>query len=185
MKTKYSTLLSTTKLALCGILLSAPYAMAAGNESLNGSDEKFIKNCAVHDMEEMKLAELAVQKANHPDVKAYAERIVRDHTTSGASLAALASIKGVELSGDTESGPTRTYRSLEKTPLTKFDKKFIDRMVRSHKDHVSNHEKASKHAEDDDVKAYANERLTTLRLHLEHATNLSVLESELSALVQQ
>lgn len=42
MRTKFNTLLSNTTFALCGMLLSVPYAMANERNALNRADEKFI-----------------------------------------------------------------------------------------------------------------------------------------------
>lgn len=178
MKSKFNTLMSNTTLALCGMLLSAPYAMANERNTLNRADEKFIKNAASHDMEEVKLAQLGVQKALHPDVKAYAEMIVTDHTRSGANLARLATAKRVDLSDEIETDPSRTYRNLEKTDREDFDRKFLDQMVGDHKKQVGNYEDAAEDAKDAQVKAFAMERLPMLRAHHEKANELRTREIE-------
>lgn len=173
MNTKVNNLLTTTTLTLCGMLLSAPFAMAAENETMHRADENFIKESAAHNMAEVKLAELGAKNAVNPEVKAYAERVVTDHTAFHKSLTNLAKTKGIELSEDKKSDPSMMYRSLEKSKGTDFDGKFLDQMVSSHKKDVSNYEKASKDTKDSEVKAFADKRLPTLRAHLEKATELS------------
>jgi len=177
MKAKSITLLSTTTLALCGMLLTAPYAMAAEKDTLNASDVSFIKHAASDDAAEVKLAELGAKKADRPDVKAFAAMLVTDHTKSNEELAKLAATKGVALSGVIEPSKAKVFQKLEKSSGTEFDKKFLAEMVSDHKMCVSNFEKASKEAKDTDVKAFANGLLPKLKAHLEKAKELSLVET--------
>ncbi len=177
MKTKSITLLSTTTLALCGILLTVPHAMATEKDTLNASDVSFIKHAASDDVAEVQLAGLGAKKADRADVKAFAEVLVTDHTRSNDELAKLATTKGVELSGVIEPSKAKVFQKLEKSSGTEFDKKFLAEMVSDHKMCVSNFEKASKEAKDTDVKAFANGLLPKLKAHLEKAKELSLVES--------
>ncbi|MCC5845749.1 MAG: DUF4142 domain-containing protein [Verrucomicrobia bacterium] len=129
-------------------------------------------------MEDVNLAQLGVQKAVHPDVKAYAEMIVTDHTASRANLMILASTRGLDLSDDMEYEPTRTHRNLEKTDREDFDRKFLDRMVDDHKKQIGDYEDAAEDAKDAQVKAFAAERLPMLRAHHEKAEALRTQEIE-------
>lgn len=173
MKTKSIPFLSTTTLALCGMLLAFPSAIAAEKDTLNASDVKFIKHSAADNLAEVKLAELAAEKADKPDVKAYAAMLVTDHTKAGQELAKLAATKGVELSSVIGPSQTKTVQKLEKSSGADFDSEFLAEMVSDHKMCVSNFEQASKDATDTDVKAFANVMLPTLKAHLEKAKELS------------
>jgi len=177
MKAKSITLLSTTTLALCGMLLTVPYAMAAEKDILNASDGSFIKHAAADDLAEVKLAELGVKKAGRPDVKAYAAMLVTDHTKANEKLSELAAAKGVELSGVIEPAQAETFQKLDKSSGTEFDSKFLAEVVSDHKMCVSNFEKASKEAKDAEVKAFANGMLPTLKAHLEKARELSLVKT--------
>ena len=177
MKTKSITLLSITTLALYGMLLTVPHAMAAEKDTLNASDVSFIKHAASDDAAEVKLAELGAKKADRADVKAFAEMLVTDHTKSNEELAKLATTKGVELSGVIEPAKAKVFQKLEKSSGTEFDKKFLAEMVSDHKMCVSNFEKASKEAKDTDVKEFANGLLPKLKAHLEKAKELSLEET--------
>jgi putative membrane protein len=177
MKTKAINLLSTRTLALCGMLLTAPYIMASEKDTLNAFDVKFIKHAAADGMAEAKLADLGTKKADRPEVKAYATMLVTVHTKANEDLAKLASTKGVELSDVVDPARAKVFQKLEKFSGTEFDSKFLAEMVSDHKKCVSNFEKASEQATDTDVKAFANEMLPTLKAHLEKAKELSNTEN--------
>ena len=98
MKTKSFNLLSTTTLALCSLLLLTPNGKAADKDTLDTADVKFVKHEAAAGMAVVKIGELGVTKAQRPEVKAFAEMIVTDHTKANEELKALAATKGVELS---------------------------------------------------------------------------------------
>jgi putative membrane protein len=167
--------MSITTLALGGMLLTVPNAMAAEKDTLNTSEVSFIKHAASDDAAEVKLAELGAKKADRPDVKAFAEMLVTDHTQSNVELAKLAATKGVELSGVIEPSKAKVFQKLEQSSGTEFEKKFLAEMVSDHKMCVSNFEKASKESKDTDVKAFANALLPKLKAHLEKAKELSVV----------
>ena len=172
MKTRSIKLVSSTTLALCGILLHAPSAMATEKDTLNATDVSFIKHAAADDMAEVKLGELGAKKAERPEVKTYAAMIVTDHTKSNADLAKLAAAKGVELSAVIEPDKATVFQKLEQSSGAEFDSKFLAEMVSDHKMCVSNFEKASNEATDSDVKAFASGLLPTLKAHLEKANEL-------------
>lgn len=173
MKTPSFNLFSTTTLAMCGILMFTPHAMAAEKDTLNAADVKFVKHEAAAGMAGVKLAELGVKKAGRPDVKAFAEMIVTDHTKANEEMTKLAATKGVDLSAVIESDHADTFQKLEKYSGADFDKEFLAVLVSNHKKCVSSFEDASKDAKDSAVKAFADKMLPTLKAHLEKAKELS------------
>lgn len=173
-RTKSITLLSTATIALCGMLLPAPQAMAAERDTLNAADVSFIKHSAADGMAEVKLAALGVKNAVKPAVKAYAAMIVEDHTKANVNLAKLAATKGVELSHEMEPAQTKTFQTLEKSSDADFDNNFLAKMVSDHEMCVSKFERASKEARDAEVKEFADEMLPTLKAHLKKAKALSL-----------
>jgi putative membrane protein len=169
--------LSSTSLALCGILLSAPRGMAAEKDSLNASDVRFIRRAAADEMAEMKLADLAVKKAAAPNVKVYAGMIISDHAEGNKELSKLATAKGVQLSDAIDPKKAATFQRLEQASGAEFDRQFLAEMLKSHKSDVSNYEEASTSARDVDVRAFAGERLPVLRTHLQKSRELSPPET--------
>ena len=63
-------------------------------------DEEFMKEAAQGGMAEVKLGELAATKAQNPDVKAFAKKMVADHGKANAELKTLAGKKTFTLPTD-------------------------------------------------------------------------------------
>ena len=173
MKTNKRNLLATATLALCGIFAGTHASFAAEKDTLNMTDVNFIKKEAAAGKATVKLAELAVTKAQSADVKAFAEKLVTDHTAANEELAKLAKQKGVEVSTVIDPDHAETYQKLEKQSGADFDKEFLSTVVSGHKKCVDSFEEEVKEAKDADVKAWSEKILVTLRTHLDKAKELS------------
>src|SRR5262245_8809767 len=64
---------------------------------LSKSDYKFACEAASGGAMEVELGKIASEKATHPDVKKFGERMVTDHTKAGEKLKQIASSKGAML----------------------------------------------------------------------------------------
>ena len=65
--------------------------------ALSSDDRKFIMEAAHGGMMEVKLGQLAVDKATNADVKQFGQRMVDDHSKANSELMELASQKGITL----------------------------------------------------------------------------------------
>lgn len=164
---------SAITLALCAALTFAFNGMSANHDSLGAADAKFVKQEAAAGMAVVKMAGLGAQKAVSADVKAFAERIIADHTKANEELTKLAATKGVELSSVIDPKHAETYQKLEKTDSANFDKEFLAEMTSGHKKCVGNFEEAAKDAKDSDLKMWAQKMLPALKSHLEQAKELA------------
>ena len=173
MKTKSTSLFSSSTLSLCDALLFTTHSNAAPKEMLDAADVKFVKTESAAGSAELKLAGLGVQKAGRADVKAYAEMLVTDHTQAHKELSALATTKGVEVSAVISPKHAEEFQKLEKASKADFDKEFLADMISDHKKCVSKFEEAAKDAKDSDVKMWAEKMLPTLKAHLAKATELA------------
>ena len=173
-KTKRFILVSTAALSFCGALMLNNIATAEGKQSaLTASEEKFVKLAAASGMAEVKIASLAEVKALNPDVKAFAEMIVKDHTAVNTELKDLAASKKVELSTVIAPSQATTYQKLEKVSGGEFDKAFIADMTASHMKGIALYEKASKESKDKELKSLVDKTIPALKAHLEKAKALN------------
>src|SRR5690242_9906613 len=86
----------TKKSALALALLAAP-ALAFCADALSHSDSSFLKDAAEVGLYEVQGSKIALQKSTDPQVKAFAQQMIDDHTKASQDLEALASQKGVKL----------------------------------------------------------------------------------------
>jgi len=145
---------------------------AADKGTMDSTDTKFIKKTSDSGMAEVKLATLATQKAERADVKQFANTLVSDHNKANSELASLAKKKGVEVSAMIPAKAADAFKDLENDSGSKFDKAFLDKMEKDHKDSIDDFESAEKNAKDGDLKAWVSKTLPTLRAHLDKIKEL-------------
>src|SRR5690625_287196 len=86
---------------------------------------------------EIKPSEIALQKAEHPDVKAFAERVLSDYKMLEDSIQAIAARQNItpqptNVSEQLESQAASTVQRLEGLSGNDFDRAYIDAMIESH-----------------------------------------------------
>lgn len=164
MKLKLSLLCTATGLALMH------GAMAA---SLSEDDQRFLRKAGESGMLEMQASEIAAQKAQHPEVKRYAEMMIKDHTAVDKELKALAEKKGFQLPVELEGGERKLIEKLREEDGASFDEEYAEEVaVDAHEDAVDLFEDAADDADDPEVKAFAAKHLPALQNHLEMGKQL-------------
>ena len=76
---------------------SSAETAAPANQSLSSDDIQFVKQAAQDGMKEVEHARMVASKATNAQVKAYANRLVKDHTNANNQLKAIAKRKNIEL----------------------------------------------------------------------------------------
>jgi putative membrane protein len=74
--------------------VSRPQPQQAGVDT---AGRKFLNDAALGGMTEVEAGQLALRKAQQSDVKAFAERMVKDHSKANEELKQIAAAKGVTL----------------------------------------------------------------------------------------
>lgn len=147
-------------------------AQQDAKDQLDGDDEDFLENAAQSGAAEKEGSKMAQEKAKNPDVKAFADKMIQDHTKVSEELAALAKSKGY--TPPTE--PSMLMKAKLKTlSLTDdgFDEMYVDHIgVAAHEDAVKLFEEAAKDAKDPEIKAFAEKTLPALQEHLKMAQTL-------------
>jgi putative membrane protein len=136
------------------------------------ADQTFMTKAAGGGIYEVEVSKMAAAKAKSPDVKAYAEMLVKDHTAANGELKQLASSKGVTLPSDM---PADKKAKLDRLSASKdLDRDFVKEVgLNDHKTDIALFEKASKDARDADVKSWFGKTLPTLKEHRTAAEQLS------------
>jgi len=139
----------------------------AGDRVVTGGDLAFMNDAAPGGMAEVELGRLASKQAASKDVKAFAERMIADHSKAGEELKALAQQKKVTLPTDIMPKHKEAMAKLSKLSGAEFDKAYVREMVVDHEKDVTAFEATAKGAVDSDVKAFAGKTLPTLKMHLQ------------------
>jgi putative membrane protein len=95
-------------------------------------DKKFLAMAAQADVNEIKLSELAEQKASNPAVKNFAHRMVVEHKEMSASMKPFADAWGLTPPTDVDSDHQDEWNKLNGLSGADFDKEYMSAMVSDH-----------------------------------------------------
>jgi putative membrane protein len=140
---------------------------------MSKADQKMMNELAQANLAEVKAGEMALQKSQNPEVKAFAQKMVDDHGAALKDLQTLAQAKGVTLPTEMDSKHKRMSTSMEKLSAERFDKTYISQGG------VVDHKKTSKlvrdiqsKAKDSDLKAMAAKLQPTIDEHMKTAQGM-------------
>lgn len=144
-----------------------PAALAADD-----SGSSFIKEAIQGNLAEVSMGKLAQQKATSPAVRDYGQMLVADHGKANEKARAAAKSAGADIPTEPTSKQKTEAKDLGKLTGAKFDKDFMQHMVKDHKKDVAAYEKQASSGTGP-VTEYAKETLPTLKRHLERAQSIA------------
>jgi putative membrane protein len=140
--------------------------------TLSNDDKDFAMKAAQGNMAEVNGGNTAAQKGTSADVKTFGNRMVSDHGKALDELKQLAQTKGIALPSDVNAEQKKEADKLSKLSGAAFDKEYADAMVKDHQEDVAEFDKASKNAQDPDLKAWAAKTLPVIQDHLKMAKEM-------------
>lgn len=152
---------------------SADNAKAMANSKVSEGDREFMEDIAHANLAEISTGKMALEKSQTPEVKQYAQKMIKDHTTAQEELSKIAQSKGVKLPTETDVQHKGIAAALGALSGDAFDKQYIARAGVG--DHERTHalmEKVSKEAKDPELKAYASKTIKVVHQHLTSAQKL-------------
>ncbi|MER2997290.1 DUF4142 domain-containing protein [Pontibacter populi] len=134
---------------------------------------EFMTEAASGGMMEVELGKMAQEKAQHADVKSFAQMMVTDHTKANDELKVLAGTKSIVLPDSMSKDHMDHITELRDKTGADFDNAYMDLMVEDHEEDVKEFEEAVNELQDPEAKAFASKTLTTLRKHHERAKQIN------------
>jgi putative membrane protein len=151
-------------------------AALIGFNTVKGQDKSndttaryFIIQASIGNLQEAAMGRLAAQRAVSPEVKAFASRMVADHTRAEAQLMQLIKARGFQIPSEATDPPIGDMM-LKNRPPKDFDRVYVHMMVPGHRQTVQLFEKYALTGKDPDVRAYAQQTLPILKEHLASIT---------------
>ena len=159
-----------------GTLLRAADADEGTTKEQHGQfskkDYKFAHDAAEANLLEVKLGEMAKQKATNPSVQQFADQMIQDHTKANTELKQLAMQKGATLPDKLSHHQESEFEKMQKLSGKDFDKSYAEHAVKDHKKDVKGFQDAMKDVQDPDLKAYAQKTLPVLEHHFQMAEQM-------------
>jgi putative membrane protein len=141
--------------------------------ALGSADRQFIMEAAHGGLAEVELGRMASTKAQSPQVKQFAQKMIDDHGKANQELKTLAQNKSVTIPTELDAKHKATKDRLEKLSGAEFDRAYMQEMVADHQKTVSDFRKQSQSGQDPDVKAWAAKSLPILEQHYQMAQQTS------------
>jgi len=136
------------------------------------TDEVFVRDAAEGSMAEVKLGQLAEEKAQAPEVKNFGKKMVEDHSKALEEIKQLGSKEGINMPTNISHKDSETYNRLSKLSGPEFDRAYSQEMVKDHQKDIAEFKKGETSAQKPDVKEFAQKTLPTLQSHLELAQHM-------------
>jgi putative membrane protein len=130
---------------------------------------EFLRQAMIGNLTEIKLGQLAEQRAASPQVKQLAQQMVDAHTKANDQIQPLAKQKNAEVPTDLDRNNKRTEERLSKLNGDAFDRAYLDVLVKNHREDVERFTRESKTGKDTEVRDLASKMLPDLQHHLQMA----------------
>ena len=146
---------------------SGPYGSQSGKSNSNretatmpaqvaGSDREFAMKAAMGGKHEVELGRLAADRASNSEVKAFANRMIEDHSRAGDDLMQVNSRLGITESSDEEASFQQVVTRLSSLKGVEFDRAYMSEMVDDHTKDVAEIENYANNGSNPDLKAWAS-----------------------------
>lgn len=138
---------------------------SAQQKSYDTTARYFIIQASVGNLQEIAAGRLAASQAADPQVKAFGQRMIDDHTKAEAQLMQLIKTRGFQIPPEATNPPV-TDPMLQEKHGAEFDKLYVHMMIPDHRQTVNLFSKYALTGKDPDVRAFAQQVLPTLKEHL-------------------
>jgi putative membrane protein len=144
----------------------------AQNKSNDTTARYFIIQASIGNLQEIAMGRIAVQQAVSPEVKAFAQRMIADHSKAETQLMQLVRSRGFQIPREATDPPGEDMM-LKNTPAKDFDRVYVHMMLPGHRETVQLFEKYALTGKDPDVNAFAKQTLPVLKEHLASITAIN------------
>jgi putative membrane protein len=148
-------------------------------QKVDGETKNFVKDARISGTFEVETSKLALDKTQNADLRAFAERMVTDHTKAGEQLDQIATSENISV--DEPSTPSKLDKKheamldkLRGANGNQFDRLYVQMQQNGHADAVKLFSKYAKSGDNAALKTFAQETLPTLQDHKKHIDGMNV-----------
>ena len=129
----------------------------------------FVPKAFEADQAEVRMGQVAQEKASSEQVKMLAQHMIQDHQAHADKVQQLAQQKNIQVSSQLSPECQKKLDTLAALNDASFDKRYVHDMIRDHRKAIALYTEAAANNTDPDVKALAQSTLPTLHEHLQMA----------------
>jgi putative membrane protein len=142
-----------------------PTSAAAGSSRLSATDQDFVNNAAIGGLFEVEAGKIAAKKAANPQVRQFAERMVRDHSEADNKLKRDVSAAGGTVPNELDSQHQQELQQITSQQGPDFDRNYMQMMVKDHDTDAQDFGKAAQTLQDPRLKQFAAQTLKVIQEH--------------------
>ena len=137
-------------------------------------DEDFVKDVGLSSLVEIESSKLAITKASNAEMKAFAEKLVKDHSDASEELKALVASKEVMWTDEDPDlkAKKQKHESLQTLTGAAFDKEYLEDMINDHEGAMARFGRQAQNGKDAQIRAFAQKMQPALMEHLKMARDL-------------
>lgn len=143
------------------------------DQKIDNADAAAMKQLAQANLNEIDAGKSAASKAQSPQVKQFAQKMVDDHTQMLADLKTLAQKKSVSLPESVSLKDKAQTEMMTRASGADFDKKYMDRMVKDHQKDLNDVQALAGKAKDPEFKAAVQKASSKISEHLQMAQRIA------------
>lgn len=160
--------------ALAAAVTSAPaFAQLKSDQKIDNADAAAMKQLAQANLNEIEGGKMAASKAQSPEVKQFAQKMVDDHGKMLEDLKNLAQRKSVALPQSASLKDMAQMKIMERSSGADFDKKYMAEMVKDHEKDLKDVRDLATKAKDAEFKAAVQEASGKINEHLQLAQRIA------------
>lgn len=133
----------------------------------SAADTKFAMAAAHGGAAEVEMGKIAAEKAKDPDVKAFGQQMVDDHSKANEKLMSVAKDESLTLPSEPNAKQKAMCSRLKALSGAAFDRAYVNSMVKDHTEDVQEFTKESTSGADPKIKDFATETLPVIQGHLD------------------
>ena len=156
----------------------APSASSSQSSSAQPAEvSKFLQEAIRGNTAEVKMGELAKERAQSKDVRDYGQMLIDDHSKGNKKATEIA--RRMNISAPTEESAEQKQErdAMAKLSGSEFDTTFLSHMVQDHQEDIAKYTAQAQNGDSSKITDFANDSLPTLKEHLSKAQSI---ESKLS-----
>jgi putative membrane protein len=154
-------------------LVGVGFAAAQPSRDEKCDNVSFVKKASCGNLSEIKMGKLAQEYATNSDVKAFAAKMVKDHTKAQEELKEACKTSKTECPDKLTKEGQEACDKCEKVKAAKnFDAVYIATQIECHEKALKLYQQASKECECEMIKSFASQHIPTIREHLAAAKKI-------------
>ena len=153
---------------------SSSSAKKESEAKVDSGDRRLMTRAAQMGIAEVAASKVAMEKASRPEVKKFAEHMVKEHEKANSELKQIASSKGVSLPTSPDAKHQDALKDLRGMSGDKFDRQYMQQAgIKDHKASLDLFEDGAKKAKDPELKTFFEKNVTNIKQHLAMAQDIA------------